>query len=148
MLKTALLLISFATMTAVAHAQPRIEVITGDEFPAINAEALAAQGFTVEIYDLDAPAKLEAELSAGLSADPKQAEIDARAYLKLLGEAELRQRVERAYQAQLRARELGIDRYPAVVFDDIAVIYGLTDLVEAMARYRQWRQRQDGARGQ
>ncbi|MCB1718714.1 MAG: DUF1525 domain-containing protein, partial [Candidatus Competibacteraceae bacterium] len=46
----------------------------------------------------------------------------------------------RAYRAELRARELGIDRYPAVVFDSQFVVYGLTDLPAALAHYRRWQQ--------
>ena len=148
MLRRSLTLFAFAAVASFAQAESRVEVITGNGFPVIKAEVLAAQGITVEIYDLDAPARLEAELSAGLSADPKQAEIDARAYLALLGEAGLRERVERAYRVQLRARELGLDRYPAVIFDGNVIIYGLTDLLDAMNRYRRWRQSQDAGSGQ
>ena len=36
--------------------------------------------------------------------------------------------------------QYGIDRYPAVVFDGRVVVYGVTDLVEALDRYEAWEQ--------
>ena len=36
------------------------------------------------------------------------------------------------------ARRYGIDRYPAIVFDARAVIYGETDLRQALRRYARW----------
>ena len=39
-----------------------------------------------------------------------------------------------------KAVQYGIDRYPAVVFDGRVVVYGVTDLVEALDRYEAWEQ--------
>ncbi len=39
-----------------------------------------------------------------------------------------------------KAKQYGLDRYPAIVFDGRAVVYGVRDLGEALARYRQWRE--------
>ena len=122
-------------------AQQRIEAFSTAQFLLHNIEHLTGQGLSIEIYDLDAPTQLEDELSTGLSADPKLAEREAKAYLDLLGEDELRLRVEEAYRAELRARELGIDRYPAVVFDGQRVVYGIADLAVALAHFRQWQHR-------
>ena len=38
-----------------------------------------------------------------------------------------------------KAVQYGIDRYPAIVFDGRVVVYGVTDLVEALDRYKAWR---------
>jgi len=37
-----------------------------------------------------------------------------------------------------------VDRYPAIVFDGQAVVYGVTDVETALAHYQKWRQ--EGAR--
>jgi integrating conjugative element protein (TIGR03757 family) len=39
-----------------------------------------------------------------------------------------------------KAVQYGVDRYPAMVFDGGAVIYGVTDIHQALLRYRQWRE--------
>mgnify|MGYP005733276675 FL=1 len=36
----------------------------------------------------------------------------------------------------------GIDRYPAIVFDGPAVVYGVTELVEALDRFENWQRDQ------
>ena len=36
------------------------------------------------------------------------------------------------------AAQLGVERTPAIVFDKQAVLYGVTDLSEALNRYRAW----------
>jgi integrating conjugative element protein (TIGR03757 family) len=37
-----------------------------------------------------------------------------------------------------KAVQYGVDRYPAVVVNGTAVVYGVTDRVEAVARYEAW----------
>jgi integrating conjugative element protein (TIGR03757 family) len=44
-----------------------------------------------------------------------------------------------AFGGLLRAARLGLDRLPAVVFDDAAIVYGVTDLSEAAEQYARWR---------
>ena len=34
--------------------------------------------------------------------------------------------------------QYGVDRYPAIVFNGEAVVYGLTDLSNALDHYRTW----------
>ena len=81
-----------------------------------------------------------------MSADPAAAARQAQALLNQLGEDYLRERVETAYRGRLRAAELGVDRLPAVVFDGEAVVYGVTDLAEAVRLYRRWQQRDPALR--
>jgi hypothetical protein len=38
----------------------------------------------------------------------------------------------------VQAMQYGIDRYPAIVFDGKAVVYGITDVRAATQRYQQW----------
>ncbi len=48
---------------------------------------------------------------------------------------------QRAALGLLKAAEYGIDRYPAIVFDGYAVVYGVTDIGEALRQYRVWQGR-------
>jgi len=41
-----------------------------------------------------------------------------------------------------KAMQYGVDRYPAIVVNGTAVVYGVTDLVDAAARYETWRRGQ------
>jgi integrating conjugative element protein (TIGR03757 family) len=41
-----------------------------------------------------------------------------------------------------KAAQYGVDRYPAIVFDGRAVVYGVTDLVDAVERYETWQREQ------
>ena len=41
-----------------------------------------------------------------------------------------------------KAVQYGVDHYPAIVFNGTAVVYGVTDLVEAVQRYDTWHEAQ------
>ncbi len=88
---------------------------------------------------LDAPRHIEAELGAGLPADPKRAENIARERLNQ-GGADLQRRIAAAYQGVTDAWSLGITSIPAVVVDQRYVVYGEPDVARAVARIEQhWR---------
>ena len=55
------------------------------------------------------------------------------------GRQALQQQLITAYQGLSVAIQYQIDRYPAVLFDrGKAVVYGVTDLQQALGWYRQW----------
>lgn len=85
------------------------------------------------VIELDLPARIEAELSAGLPADPGQAEAIVRQRLRE-GEETLQGRLGAAYQGVADAWGLGIARIPAVVVDRRYVVYGEPDVARAVAR--------------
>ena len=118
----------------------RIEVFTAaDRSPTGVFAVTAGPGApAVEVYLLDGIRHIEAVLSAGLSADPQRSADRVLGQVKRLGGAE-RERIERAAAGLVRASHYGITRYPAVVFDARAVVYGLTDLDAAWRHYRAWR---------
>jgi integrating conjugative element protein (TIGR03757 family) len=103
--------------------------------------AIEAQypGLRIQVFDLGAAARFEDQLSEGLSIDPDTAQAQVQQRLQAMGpdiEAHMRQ----AFGGLVRADQLGIDRLPAVVFDDgQAVVYGVTDLPTALSHYRRWR---------
>lgn len=118
----------------------RVEVITDRSHPFTGAEPNAAR-LKVQGFDLELPAQLETQLGEGLPSDPTVAARVARQRLESLGRQPLATRFANAYAGLLKALDYGIDRYPAVVFDGgESVVYGVTDLDEALGYYRRWRQ--------
>lgn len=95
---------------------------------------------TIRLYLIDGIRQLETDLSRDLPANARRAEKEVLRRLQVLDEDRER-RVKDSAQALLRALELGVDRYPAVVFDGTFVAYGTTDLNVALTAYRQWRGR-------
>ncbi|ELW2864732.1 TIGR03757 family integrating conjugative element protein [Salmonella enterica] len=85
--------------------------------------------------------QLEQSLFPQLSDNPALAEQQARARMQQHDWRELEARLTRAYQALLDARTVGIEKAPAVVFDDKYVVYGTTDAVLAQQKLDAWRER-------
>ena len=94
----------------------------------------------IEVYALDGIDRLEAGLSESLPIDPKAAR---RAVLERVSVVDSLRRgvAQRAALGLLNAAGYGIDRYPAIVFDGDAVVYGVTDMGEALRHYRLWQGR-------
>ena len=90
---------------------------------------------------LDEAHRIEAELSAELPADPKQAAAIVKRRLNQ-GGADLQRRLASAYQGVTEAWSLGITSLPAVVVDQRYVVYGEPDVARAVARIEQHRRSQ------
>ncbi len=90
------------------------------------------------VVELGLPARIEAELSAGLPADPDQAGAIVQQRL-LEGKETLQRRIGRAYQGVADAWGLGIAKVPAVVVDRRYVVYGEPDVARAVARIDAYR---------
>ncbi|WP_079969499.1 TIGR03757 family integrating conjugative element protein [Salmonella enterica] len=86
--------------------------------------------------------QLEQSLFPQLSDNPAQAEQQARARMQQHDWREREARLTRAYQALLDARTVGIEKVPAVVFDDKYVVYGTTDAALARQKLDAWRESQ------
>jgi integrating conjugative element protein (TIGR03757 family) len=95
----------------------------------------------VRVIELDHPARIEAELSAGLPADPGRAADLARQRLRERGPA-WQQRLGHAYQGVVEAWGLGVDKIPAVLVDRRYVVYGEPDVARAVARIDAYRRAQ------
>jgi len=114
-----------------------IEVFTNGRHPISGATSASVP---VQIYDLDAPDRLEDALSADLPPDPEQAKTIALKRLNNLG-PELADMVNQAYEGVAKAMSYELTKIPAVVFDDGAsVIYGISDINEAIKLYQAWQQ--------
>ena len=48
--------------------------------------------------------------------------------------------MQHAAMGLAKAMQYGVDRYPAIVFNGEVAIYGVTDIGEALDRYRLWRE--------
>nr|WP_067297522.1 TIGR03757 family integrating conjugative element protein [Marinobacterium profundum] len=93
------------------------------------------------VIELDAPSRLEAQLSARLPTDPLQASQRMQQRLAQGGQ-QLHRRLQSAYQGVTDAWSLGITAIPAVVVDRRYVVYGEADLDQALDRVAQYRKEQ------
>jgi len=117
-----------------------IKIFTDKNFPITGIEALRESGVQITVYDLGAPKRVARALGAGLPGNPEQAQTAMRAKVNAMGMDEIKRRFKSAYAGLVQALNYRIERYPAVVFDrGDAVIYGVTDLSEALRQYRDWR---------
>ncbi|NMG56443.1 TIGR03757 family integrating conjugative element protein [Aromatoleum aromaticum] len=90
------------------------------------------------IIELDRPALIEAELSAGLPTEPGLATALVRQRLSG-GQGDLQRQMGLAYQGVADAWGLGIAKIPAVVADRRYVVYGEPDVARAVARIDAYR---------
>ncbi len=90
------------------------------------------------VYRLDGIHRLEQSLSQGLSRDPTAAQAAVRARLSQRDPA-LMDTVRQTAVGLMKLIEYRIDRYPAIVFDGQAVVYGVIPPTEGLRYYRQWR---------
>ena len=136
-------LLSAAGLLALAPASataPQVEVFVAphqmERITGQNDLERAWPGVRIAIFDLGAPQRFEDRLSAGLPDDPAQAQ---RLLEERIRAEDLEAQVLAAFGGLLRAARLGLDRLPAVVFDDRAIVYGVLDLPAALAEYTRWR---------
>jgi integrating conjugative element protein (TIGR03757 family) len=121
---------------------PFVEVFTVSGSPITpNADPRQSTSSIIDlhVYELDGIQRIEAKLSQGLTADPDQSKRVVLHRYQQLHEAD-RARMQQAAIGLAKAVQYGVDRYPAMVFDGGAVIYGVTDIHQALLRYRQWRE--------
>ncbi|WP_052808397.1 TIGR03757 family integrating conjugative element protein [Methyloterricola oryzae] len=123
---------------ATAELPARMTVITDAKHPLQGLDVVRTRtGIDVQVYDLSAPVSIDAELAAGL---PKELEAAAQVARSRLADPQFQARLRSAYQGHLRALQFQITRYPAVLFDHgAAVVYGVTDLPEALSVYLRWK---------
>ena len=97
-------------------------------------------GVKYTLYEIDQINQLQRELSRGLPKDAEQAKQLVLQRFQLI-DATVSQRLENTAKGLVKAMHYGIDRTPAIVVDGQAVIYGVTDVDEAIKYYTQWRER-------
>lgn len=118
-----------------------LEVFTATEFPVSGRDDRRLQGATVTVYAVDGLEQFESTLSQNLPADVDAAKVEALRRIGGLDDARMAPAKDAAI-GLTKAVQYGVDRYPAIVVNGTAVVYGVTDLVDAAARYETWRRGQ------
>ena len=95
------------------------------------------QGIDLQVYLLDVIQQFESVLSNELTTDSKQAKQVALQRITLL-DAKAIAAIQQSAIGLAKAMQYGLDRYPAIVFDNKAVVFGMTDLESALETYRRW----------
>jgi integrating conjugative element protein (TIGR03757 family) len=95
----------------------------------------------MHLFELDAPASLEARLSGRLPADPTRAAAIVHRRLQK-GGTSFQRRLATAYQGVTDAWSLGITKIPAVVVDRHYVVYGVPDVDRAISLIQEYRSKQ------
>ena len=124
--------------------QPQlIEVFTSSAYPVTGRQGQQAEtSVAFHYYAIDGIHQLESNLSQGLPADPAVAKSLALKRIEHLGENAMG-RLQQSATGLAKALQYGIDRYPAIVFDGVVVIYGITDIHTALRYYHQWQKGQE-----
>ena len=138
LLGLALPLVSIAVESRMPN---RIEIISDAAHPVENIGVVQKQlgdKTSIRYFAIDAQTQLDETLSKDLSPDPEQARVIALQRIQTLDRSNLARKLSTSFEGLLLAQRYGIDRYPAVVFDEgQRVVYGVTDLREAMRWYQQ-----------
>jgi integrating conjugative element protein (TIGR03757 family) len=93
----------------------------------------------LQVYQLDGLSQLEAALSRDLPPEPEAARAEVLRRIAQLDRDEMAAG-RQAASGLIAALAYGIDRYSAVVINGEAVVYGLTDVNEALRHYADWRE--------
>jgi len=117
-------------------------VVTSNQRPASNVNGISINTDSVQpniqILNLDAVTNIEQRLSDGLPIDPVQARTMVDQRIAKIGRSRLDNELRTAYLPLGTMMAYALDRFPVIIFDRETVIYGVTDLEQAMNRYRQW----------
>jgi integrating conjugative element protein (TIGR03757 family) len=123
-------------------------VVTSSQRPILNADTVlvSAKGSQLDIQflNLDSVTDIEKRLGDGLPIDPEQARATVDQRIARIGRSQLDADLRAAYLPLGTMMAYGLDRYPVIIFDQQAVIYGVTDVAQAVDQYRQWREDQQG----
>ena len=119
-----------AIETAIEKA-PTIEVFSDSSLQIVSGNDHTT------VYVIDRINRFQQVLSKDLPTDPEAAKKTVLQRFQRM-DRQLSGGLENAANGLLKATQYGIDRYPAIVFDGRAVVYGITDIQTAIQRYRQW----------
>ena len=118
-----------------------VEIFATSDLPVTGKTATNSDSGQSEtelhVYELDGIQLIEAMLSEGLPPNPDQSKRVVLQRFQQLRQED-RTRMQRAAMGLSKAMQYGVDRYPAIVFDGQAVVYGVTDMQTALAHYRAW----------
>ncbi|WFQ79968.1 TIGR03757 family integrating conjugative element protein [Xenorhabdus sp. SF857] len=107
--------------------QAKTVIYTDSQHPPVNLSP------DTQVVWLDTAEQQQKKIFSQLSADPQQAAVQAQAILQSSQWFQQEQQIINAYRAVVEAWQLGVRKYPAVVFDDRDVVYGTADVAKASA---------------
>ncbi|WP_405077830.1 TIGR03757 family integrating conjugative element protein [Pectobacterium versatile] len=82
---------------------------------------------------LDAPERLQRSVFGELPTSMEQAAAQAQVVMRSPQWQQHENDLQTAYRGVIHAWEIGVRKYPAVVFDDRDVVYGTADVAKALA---------------
>ena len=127
------------TSRADSNLPSHIEVIYDNHNRITGMQWIKDQGIQLSLYNLNAPDSLLTQFDQGLPNDLEQAKKAILNRFQNIGHEKLKQQFMTAYQGVIKSTEYGLDRYPAIIFDQgKAVVYGITDLKSALLKYQHW----------
>ncbi|EGP1135930.1 TIGR03757 family integrating conjugative element protein [Salmonella enterica] len=129
--------LSLLAFTVSASSFASIAVYTDRHHPPINVSP------DTRVVYLDAAEQRQQNMFGTLAKDPAQAERQAQSVIHAAGWSQQQAALVQAYQGLILAWQLGLKKYPAVVFDDRDVVYGTADIALAQS-YRQGRPQTEG----
>ncbi|MEW8252578.1 MAG: TIGR03757 family integrating conjugative element protein [Candidatus Thiodiazotropha sp.] len=103
-----------------------------------NEASKKIHSLDITLYEIDGIVSLERDLSIDMPADPEKSKRIALHRIQHMDD-QSKTKMQMAAQGLAKAMQYGVDRYPAIVFDGQAVVYGVTDVQSALAYYRVWR---------
>ena len=125
----------------VSNALPSIEVFTTTDYPVAGIDAKYSgnnlQGLEITVYEIDGIQSVERALSLNLPADQERSQPIALQRILDLDDS-ARSSMHSAATGLVKVMEYNLDRYPAIVFDGEAVVYGVIDLETAFRFYQDW----------
>ena len=145
----AIVFVALTTIEAGADDLPQsIVAITSNQHPihAVdwNGTSPSENKPEITILSLDAVQSIQDQLSEGLPNDETLARALVQQKIAEIGRSKLEDELRTAYLPLGTMMAYGLDRYPVIIFDKQAVIYGMTDLSLAINRYRQWLKDKNG----
>lgn len=133
------LFVFLLALSKVSFAGILVEVITADHVRLVHSSFaqkwLAAKGGQLSVYNLDSPRRMERSLSQGMEGLTEgQAEVVLKRRLASMTPEEKKRMASEVYMGTVLANRYKITRYPAILINRQAVIYGETDLKIALQR--------------
>jgi len=148
---TAIVFVALTILEASADDLPQsIVAITSNQHPihAVdwNGTSPSENKPEITILSLDAVQSIQEQLSEGLPNDETLARASVQRKIAEIGRSKLEDELRTAYLPLGTMMAYGLDRYPVIIFDKQAVIYGMTNLSLAINRYSQWLKDKKGRR--
>ncbi|EEM1156958.1 TIGR03757 family integrating conjugative element protein [Salmonella enterica subsp. enterica serovar Panama] len=111
-------------------ASAQIVVYTDQQHPPVGITP------AIRVVYLDASERWQQQQFGELSSDPAQAVRQAQAVLNSPAWNKRQKELVGQYRGMIEAWQIGLKKYPAVVFDNRDVVYGTADISQAVALRR------------